>query len=192
MRDSIRQSLLQAAQTFQAAAEVLPEVLERTAHTMADVLRQGNKVMFCGNGGSAADSQHLATELVVRLRGEVERAALPGLALTTDTSLLTACANDYSFEDIFERQVRALGRKGDLLVGISTSGNSGNVVKAFHAARELGIFTVLFSGGSGGKLKELADMALLVPEKKGMRMQEVHIAMGHILVESVEDILFKK
>ena len=153
---------------------------------MAESVAARGKVLFCGNGGSAADSQHLATELVVRLSSAFERPAIGAIALTTDTSLLTACANDYSFEHIFSRQVEALGREGDVLVGITTSGKSPNVRRALEQARTQGLKTVLFSAGDGGPCAALADVAVLVPSQVTSHIQECHLAVGHIVCELIE------
>ncbi len=160
------------------------------ARLCAEALESGGKVLFCGNGGSAGDSQHLATELVVRLSASRERRALAAIALTTDTSLLTAAGNDYGFDRIFARQVEALGRAGDVLVGISTSGRSRNVVAAFETARELGMKTVVLSAGDGAALAGLADASVLVPATACSHIQETHITCGHVLCDVVERILF--
>ena len=191
MPDWIKDSLLESSGVFQKTADELPGEVQEISIKMAEAFKNGNKVMFCGNGGSAADSQHLATEFVVRLRSSLNRPPLPGLALTTDTSMITACSNDYSFEDIFSRQIQALGKKGDILIGISTSGNSANIVKAFNECNKMGITNVLLSGKDGGLLKDIADYSLLVPSDNGMKIQEVHISLGHLLVEAVENILYK-
>ncbi|MGA7884632.1 MAG: D-sedoheptulose 7-phosphate isomerase [Acidobacteriaceae bacterium] len=159
-------------------------VLERIALEMAQALLRGNKVLWCGNGGSAADSQHLAAELVGRFRRE--RRALPSIALTTDTSILTAIGNDYGFEQVFRRQVEALCLEGDVLVGLSTSGNSRNVCLALEAARSLGALTVAFTGAGGGAMKQVADIALCVDSKDTARIQEAHILCGHLLCDWVE------
>jgi len=159
----------------------------RAAAMLVAALRGGGKAMFCGNGGSAADSQHLAAELVGRF--ERERRALPGLALTVDTSALTAIANDYGYEDVFARQVRALGRPGDLLVGLSTSGNSPNVLAAFAAARDGGIATLGLSGAGGGRMREACDLLIAVPSTRTARVQEMHIAVGHVLCGIAEEAL---
>jgi len=152
-------------------------------------LRGGGKLMFCGNGGSAADSQHLATELLIRLRGSVERASWPALALTLDPAALTAGGNDYGFDQVFERPLRGLGRPGDVLFGITTSGRSANVVRALRAAREMGIVTVGLLGGEGEPALGLCDHVLLVPDKETARVQECHIALGHAVLELLEDRL---
>jgi D-sedoheptulose 7-phosphate isomerase len=155
-------------------------------------LRGGGKLMFCGNGGSAADSQHLATEMLIRLRGSHERPSIPALALTLDTAALTACGNDYGYDSVFERPLRGLGRRGDVLFGITTSGRSANVVRALTAAREMGIVTVGLLGGSGRPALDHCDLALLVPDDETARIQECHIALGHGLLELLEDRLMAR
>jgi D-sedoheptulose 7-phosphate isomerase len=150
-------------------------------------LRQGGKLLFCGNGGSAADAQHLATEMLIRLRGSHERPSIAALALTLDAAMLTACGNDYGYDRVFERPLRGLGRAGDVLFGITTSGRSGNVVKALGAAREMGITTVGMLGGAGEPALGLCDLALLVPDTETARIQECHIALGHAVLELLED-----
>jgi len=152
-------------------------------------LRAGGKLIFCGNGGSAADSQHLATELLIRLRGSVERDSWPALALTLDPAMLTACGNDYGYERVFERPLRGLGRRGDVLFGITTSGRSPNVVRALAAAREMGIVTVGMLGGAGKPALGHCDLALVVPDAETARVQECHIALGHAVLELLEDRL---
>jgi D-sedoheptulose 7-phosphate isomerase len=152
-------------------------------------LRGGGKLMFCGNGGSAGDSQHLATEMLIRLRGAVERPSWPALALTMDPSMLTAGGNDYGYERVFERPLRGLGRAGDVLFGITTSGRSPNVVRALQAAREMGIATVGLLGGAGQPAMDCCDHVLLVPDSETARIQECHIALGHAVLELLEDRL---
>jgi len=159
-------------------------VLQGIAAEMTRTVLAGNKILWCGNGGSAADAQHLAAELVGRFRRE--RRGLPSIALTTDTSILTAISNDYSYEDVFTRQVEALCNKRDLLVGITTSGNSRNICAALRLGRELGAFTVAFTGYSGGAAAEIADITLRVPSTDTARIQEAHILCGHILCDWVE------
>jgi D-sedoheptulose 7-phosphate isomerase len=159
-------------------------VLERIAAEMARAILNGNKVLWCGNGGSAADSQHLAAELMGRFRRE--RRALPSIALTTDTSALTAIGNDYGYEKVFERQVEALCVQGDVLVGISTSGNSRNVCAALQAARSIGAFTAALTGEGGGAMARFADVTLQVPSRDTARIQEGHILCGHMLCDWVE------
>jgi D-sedoheptulose 7-phosphate isomerase len=158
--------------------------LERIAHAMTNAVLAGKKVLWCGNGGSAADSQHLAAEFVGRFRRE--RRGLPSIALTTDTSVLTAIANDYGFEDVFRRQVEALCAEGDVIVGISTSGNSKNVCAALETARSLGAFTVAFTGMHGGALASIADVTLCIASKDTARIQEGHILCGHMLCDWIE------
>lgn len=159
-------------------------LLEVIAQAMAATLRFGGKILWCGNGGSAADCQHLAAEIVGRFRRE--RKGLASLALTTDTSILTAVANDYGYEMVFSRQVEALANAGDLLVGISTSGNSKNVVNAMEAARAKGVTTVAFTGSGGGRLATLADHLFAVESCDTARIQEAHILAGHMLCDWVE------
>src|SRR5512137_749951 len=161
--DQIKKALRESANLKNLMADTLAENIAEASDRLATAIRNGGKAIFCGNGGSAADSQHLATELVVRLSGKNNRRALPALALTTNTSILTACANDYGFDDIFSRQVEALGNNGDILFAISTSGNSENVIKAVNSARDKGVISVGFLGCSGGKLVTLVDYPLLVP-----------------------------
>jgi D-sedoheptulose 7-phosphate isomerase len=151
--------------------------------------RGGGKLLFCGNGGSAADSQHLATEMLIRLRGAVERESYAALALTLDPAMLTACGNDYGYERVFERPLRGLGRRGDVLFGITTSGRSPSVVRALAAAREMGIVTVGLLGGSGQPALAECDHVLLVPDAETARIQECHIALGHAVLELLEDRL---
>lgn len=159
-------------------------VLERIAAEMTRTILAGNKVIWCGNGGSAADSQHLAAEFVGRFRRE--RRGLASIALTTDTSVLTSIANDYGYEKIFSRQVDALCCAGDVLVGISTSGNSRNVYLALEAARRMGVFTVAFTGEGGGAMARIVDAALCISSKDTARIQEGHILGGHMLCDWVE------
>jgi D-sedoheptulose 7-phosphate isomerase len=188
-RDRIQSALQEGLQLRSGWLEQT-EKMEACAREMAAAINAGGTIFFAGNGGSAADSQHLATELVVRLSAERERRALPGLALTTDSSLITACSNDYSYEQIFARQIEALGKPQDLLVALSTSGNSGNVVAAAKAARVKGMKILGLLGGTGGRLLELCDNSLVVASGNPGRVQEMHITFGHILIDLVEEILF--
>ena len=159
------------------------------ANLIAESLRNGGKLLLCGNGGSAADCQHLATEFTCRLTADFKRPALPALALTTDTSFLTAFTNDFDFEGVFARQVQALGKSGDVLIGISTSGGSGNVVIAVEAARKLGMKTIALTGERGA-LRELADVAVCVPSTCTAHIQEAHLAIEHIICHLVERALY--
>jgi D-sedoheptulose 7-phosphate isomerase len=159
-------------------------LLESIAVAMTATLQAGGKILWCGNGGSAGDAQHLAAELVGRFRRE--RKGLASVALTTDTSILTAVANDYGYEAVFSRQVEALGNAGDLLVGITTSGNSHNVIAAMEAAREQGMVTVAFTGEGGGRVAGLAEYLFAVPTRDTARVQEAHILAGHMLCDWIE------
>jgi D-sedoheptulose 7-phosphate isomerase len=160
------------------------ELLERIARVMTSALHGGNQILWCGNGGSAGDSQHLAAEIVGRFRRE--RRGLPSIALTTDTSILTAVANDYGYEAVFSRQVEAMGRPGDVLVGISTSGNSRNVVAALETARLHGLTTVAFTGEGGGRMSALADHVFAAGSRDTARIQEAHILAGHMICDWLE------
>ena len=163
-------------------------LVDAVARTMALSLARGGKILFCGNGGSAADAQHLAAEFVNRF--ELERPPLPALALTTDTSVLTAIGNDYGFDQVFAKQVRAFGAPGDVVVGISTSGNSPNVLEALRAARDKGCVTVGMAGRNGA-IVPLSDLALLVPHERTALIQEVHITIGHLLCKLTDHYLFE-
>jgi D-sedoheptulose 7-phosphate isomerase len=163
------------------------ELFDQIADRMIRALQAGNKILWCGNGGSAADSQHLAAEIVGRFRRE--RRAWASIALTTDTSILTAVGNDYGYEAIFARQIEALCQAGDVVVGLTTSGNSQNVCNAVQCARTLGAFTVGLTGEGGGKLASLADACLRVPSGDTARIQECHILFGHALCDRVESAL---
>lgn len=164
------------------------EQVAAAARLLADTLQRGGKILIFGNGGSAADAQHLAAELVNRF--QIERPPLAALALTTDTSVLTSIANDYDFQEVFAKQVRALGRAGDAAVGISTSGRSPNVALGLEAARQLGLKTLALSGGDGGPVAQAADLAIVVPSRNTPRIQEVHITLGHVLCDLVDFLLF--
>ncbi len=186
----IRSYLLESAEVKRRTAERCAEAISEGAQLLIRCYREGGKVLFCGNGGSAADCQHLAAELVGVLRRDRHRGGLAAIALTTDTSFLTASANDFGFAQVFERQVEALGRAGDVLVGITTSGTSANVLRALERARALGMGTLLLTGASGGPATALADVAVLVPSTDTPRVQEIHIAVGHLLCALVEDALY--
>ena len=168
-----------------AATKALAPDIERAGTLIRDALAGGHKILFCGNGGSAADSQHLAAEIVGRF--QKERPSLPALALTVDTSVLTAVANDYGYDTVFSRQVEGLGNAGDVLVGISTSGNSKNVFAAIETARKKQMSVIGFTGIGGGKMADLCDVCLAVPSKVTARTQEMHIMMGHIICEIAEE-----
>lgn len=167
------------------ATQALVPDIEEAGQLIKDALAGGHKILFCGNGGSAADSQHLAAEFVGRFKKE--RPSLPAVALTVDTSILTAVANDYGYDTVFRRQVESLGQAGDVLIGISTSGNSKNVVTAIAAAQKKGLKVIGLTGAGGGKMAELCDICLAVPSQVTARIQEMHILIGHILCEIVEE-----
>ncbi|HYG70959.1 MAG TPA: D-sedoheptulose 7-phosphate isomerase [Actinomycetota bacterium] len=189
MTERIRTYLLETARTAERAVETCAEDVASAAELIAASLRDGGKVLFCGNGGSAGDAQHLATEFVSTLTLERRRPALAAIALTTDTSLLTAVANDFGFEEVFARQVEALGREGDVLVGISTSGRSRNVIRAFEQARTRNLRTLALTGAGGGTLAPLADVTVRVPSEETSHIQELHIAIGQLIAFLVEDVL---
>ena len=173
------------------AERTLPRFVAHGVVAMSDCLRAGGKIMACGNGGSAADAQHFAAELIGRF--ERERRELAAIALTTDTSILTAIGNDYSYDDIFSKQVRGLGKSGDILIGISTSGNSKNVVKAIEAAKKMGIKILALTGNGGGKIAELLDdddIHLCAPSTRTARIQETHLVLIHSLCDGVDHLLF--
>ncbi|NNE68636.1 MAG: D-sedoheptulose 7-phosphate isomerase [Pyrinomonadaceae bacterium] len=169
---------------FESLSETCAESIDETAELIAEALLNGSKVLICGNGGSAADAQHIAAEFVGRY--EKERRSLPAIALTTDTSALTAISNDYGFESVFVRQVEALAKPKDVLIAISTSGNSPNITSAVMKAREIGCKTIGLTGADGKKLASLCDSAVLVPSKRTSRIQECHSAIGHIWCEIID------
>ena len=174
----------------QEAEKILPEQVARGVVAMTECLRAGGKVMACGNGGSAADAQHFSAELIGRF--ERERQELAAIALTTDTSILTAVGNDYSYDEIFSKQVRGLGKKGDILIGISTSGNSKNVVKAIEAAKKIGIKIIALTGNGGGKIASLLDaddIHLCAPSTRTARIQETHLVLLHAICDGVDHLL---
>jgi D-sedoheptulose 7-phosphate isomerase len=183
----VNRSLEQHIETFQKLLESEVPKIEECAEIIYSAVTAGKKILICGNGGSAADAQHIAAEFVGRY--ETERRALPAIALTTDTSALTALSNDYGYEMVFRRQVEALAAEGDVLIGISTSGNSPNVLAAVMKARQLGCKTVGLTGESGKKLVSLCDSGILVPSRRTSRIQEAHIAIGHIWCEIVDSKL---
>jgi D-sedoheptulose 7-phosphate isomerase len=183
LKDYARRQIDESCEVAQLSQELLSKICLLSERTV-EAIKSGRCVFFCGNGGSAADAQHLAAEFVGRFR--LERLPLPSMALTTNTSLLTAIANDYGYDQVFSRQVRAFAKPNDILFGISTSGNSPNVVRALEEARMLGVYTVGLTGRSGGKLKECADVLLNVPSDQTPRIQEAHILLAHIYCDLVE------
>ena len=173
------------ASTFEKVRNEIQPVIAEACKLAVETINAGKKILLCGNGGSAADSQHIAAELTGRYKRE--RNPLPGIALTTDTSALTAIANDYSYEDVFSRQVEALAQKGDLIIGISTTGNSGNVIKAFDAGNVKGCKTIGLSGKGGGKFNGKCDLNVIIPSDDTARIQEMHILTGHIICQAIDN-----
>lgn len=189
-QEIVLDTLLYSARLKERVARQSSDVVVAMAKMIADSFEAGGKLLICGNGGSAADAQHLAAELTIRYRSSVKRKALPAIALSTDTSALTAGGNDLGFEEVFSRLVEAYGRKGDLLLGLSTSGNSPNVRKAMETARGMGVGTLALLGGDGGSIRPLADLSIVVPHSgTADRVQECHIALGHVIIELVEKMM---
>jgi len=186
--DRVRAIFAESARVHEMSAESLADVVAAAADAVTNALRAGKKVLLCGNGGSAADAQHIAAELAGRLR--LERGGLPAIALTVNASVMTALANDYGYDMVFARQVEALGREGDVLIGISTSGRSPNVVEALEAARAAGLVTVGLVGRDAGPMEGLCDHLIAVPVEDTQRIQEIHIAAGHAMCEIIESTLF--
>lgn len=187
MKETIQKEFALHLETIQAVMGNMEEDLEKASQIAVEVLNRGNKILLCGNGGSAADAQHIAAELTGRYK--TERRGLPGIALTTDTSALTAIGNDYGYDRVFDRQTEALANEGDLLIGISTSGNSANVISALKLAKEMGCQTVGFSGRDGGKMNEVCDVNLVVSSNDTPRIQEMHILFGHTICQVIDDEL---
>ena len=183
----VKAQFAESAQLKLEASQSLAAPIARAGMLLAEALRAGGKVLACGNGGSAADAQHFAAELINRF--EIERAPLAAVALTTDTSTLTSIANDYAFEQVFSKQLRGIGRRGDVLLAISTSGNSRNVIDAMQAARELGLRIIALTGNGGGKMAGLVspeDVHICVPHKRTARIQEVHLLALHCLCDGID------
>ncbi|SEF53754.1 phosphoheptose isomerase [Bryocella elongata] len=190
MKELVRRQLAQSIETMSAvlADEAIHEAVVEAGQITAHAMKHGRKLLVCGNGGSAADSQHLVAEFVSRLT--VDRPALRAIALTTDSSILTAIGNDYSYDNVFERQVEALGLTGDVLLAISTSGNSKNCIKALKLAKKMGIHTISYTGNGGGAMKEHSDINVIIPSRVTMNIQESHIALEHIFCMVVERFYF--
>ncbi len=188
MTDDIRRQLLESIDVKTRALEACVDDTQRAAEMMIECLKGGGRIYLCGNGGSAADCQHVACELVGRFM--LDRKALPAVALTTDTSIMTSVANDYDYEEVFARQVAALATEGDLLVALSTSGNSANILKAAVVAHQHKAHVVALTGADGGQLKELADCLIAVPSDVTPRIQETHITLLHVICATVEKSLF--
>lgn len=186
LNDMVKDELIAHQQLIQKVIDSLTGDIETACQMVCTALKSGNKVLLAGNGGSAADAQHIAAELSGRF--EKDRKALPGIALTTDTSALTAIANDLGYEHVFSRQLEALASPGDLFIGISTSGNSPVILKAFQAANKLNCKTLGLSGKGGGKMNGLCDLNVIVPSDVTARIQEIHILIGHILCKAVDNL----
>jgi D-sedoheptulose 7-phosphate isomerase len=187
MMDMIHREMLSHQEVFLKTIEGLQSHIYTACIIATEALKNGNKILLCGNGGSAADAQHIAAELSGRYK--IERRGLPGIALTTDTSVLTAVGNDYGFDRVFDRQVEALANTGDVLIGISTSGHSKNVVRALSLARQMGCKTIGLSGRDGGVMNELCDINIVIPSLDTPRIQEMHIMIGHIMCQAIDDAL---
>ncbi len=183
-KQSIKNTIIEHIEVVSKLTSIVPNI-KSIGEQLVRCLNKGGKIVWMGNGGSAADSQHLAAELVGRYQRE--RQGLASIALTTDSSILTAVSNDYGYETVFARQIQALCTKQDIVIGISTSGNSKNIINGIKAAKDIGIYTVALLGGSGGALKELVDLSLIVPSDKTARIQEAHILIGHILCEMLDE-----
>ena len=184
----IKDHLNQASDTFRSSVDACSQSINKAAQLIIEALENGQKVLWCGNGGSAAQAQHLSTELIGGLRDH-HRPPIPSLSLTTDSSMLTAWSNDISFETVFSRQIEALGQSGDVLVALSTSGNSTNIINAVKMARERGLNTIILTGQEGGKLKDFGDVVIRIPSSDTQHIQEGHIAVGHVICEIAENTL---
>lgn len=185
MKNAILNEFLSHQDTIKKVIENMQDKLEEASKLAVETLKNGNKILLCGNGGSAGDAQHIAAELTGRYK--TERKGLPGIALTTDTSALTAIGNDYGYDRVFDRQVEALAQKGDLLIGISTSGNSKNIINALKLAKQMGCKTLGFSGRDGGAMNEVCDINLIVPSNDTPRIQEMHILFGHTICQIIDN-----
>ena len=185
----IKDTIIEISNNFLNLSKNSVNDIENSADLIIDSIKNGNKIMFCGNGGSAADSQHLAAELIGRYRKN--RSPLPGIALSTDTSVITAIGNDFSFEEIFVRQVEAIGKPGDVLYAISTSGNSSNILRGVKKANSMKVKTIGITGETGGELSNICDITIKVPATRPDRIQEMHIAIGQIICEIVEKKFFQ-
>ena len=186
----ISDSLNESSETKLKMLKECSEDILSAVKIISDSYKKGKKLLLCGNGGSAADCQHIATEFMIRLSHHINRPALPAIALTTDSSNLTAGGNDIGFENIFARSIEGLGNEGDVLITISTSGNSSNLLKAVEQAKNKGLKVIGFLGGNGGKLKALVDLPIIIPSSNTQRIQEGHTTTGHIICELVEDDLY--
>lgn len=190
MRETVIKELEESADVKKMVAKTLSDLIVNAINMIISAYKAGGKVLLIGNGGSAADAQHIAAELVGRFK--LERMALPAIALTTDTSILTSIANDYKYENVFSRQVEALANNEDILIAITTSGNSINVLKAVEMARSKNVKVIGLTGRDGGKLKDMADMTIMIPSDNTPRIQEAHITIGHIICNLVEREFFNE
>jgi len=188
MRDSVVKTFEEGARVKIAFAKENADRIVEVVHLIAQAFRDGHKVILFGNGGSATDASHIAAEFVNRFL--IDRPPLPAIALNTDTAVLTSISNDFGYDQIFSKQLSALGHEGDVVIGISTSGNSPNIVKALDVAKKKGMKTVVLTGGTGGKLINVADYTFVVPSKHTPHIQETHITLGHILCQQVDEVLF--
>jgi D-sedoheptulose 7-phosphate isomerase len=185
MKQAIIEEFQSHLETIQSVIGTMEDDLEKASQMAVDTIKRGNKVLLCGNGGSAADAQHIAAEFTGRYK--TERRGLPAIALTTDTSALTAIGNDYGYDRVFDRQVEALANEGDLVIGISTSGNSKNVISALSLAKEMGCNTLGLSGRDGGAMNDVCDINLVVPSNNTPRIQEIHILFGHTICQCIDN-----
>ena len=185
MKDMIKDEFLSHYETIKNVIDTMESDLHNASILAIETLKNGNKILLCGNGGSAADAQHIAAELTGRYK--IERRGLPAIALTTDTSALTAIGNDYGYNKVFERQVESLASMGDLVIGISTSGNSENIFNALSVARSIGCKTLGFTGKKGGIMNDVCDLNLIVPSDNTPRIQEMHILFGHIICQAIDN-----
>ena len=191
MQSTFKQLFEESVTTKQACIDQGFQSLEEMGNQIIQSIQNGNKLMLCGNGGSAADAQHLAAEMLVRLRPKNNREGIPAIALAQDTSTITACGNDFGYDQLYERMVTSLGKEGDCLIGITTSGNSENVIKAMRVAKDMNIKVYGFLGAGGGEALQYCDEAFVVPSNNTGRIQEAHITAGHALMEYIEDRLIE-
>ncbi len=186
-KNSVAEEITESIETKKRLLSECTEEIYSVAKQLSECVKNGGKILLCGNGGSAADSQHIAAELVVRLRSSVNRAAIPAIALTVDTSILTAGGNDIGFDNVFARQIEAYGQKGDTLIAITTSGNSANIVRAAEEAKKKGVNVIGLLGNGGGKMKDMCDSTVIVPSNNTARIQECHILIAHIWCRIIEE-----
>jgi D-sedoheptulose 7-phosphate isomerase len=191
LKEDLKKKIQQSVE-LKLSLEKLNNKIFKSIDVISNSLKNKKKIFFCGNGGSCADAQHLAAELTIRLRPNMSRKSLPAISLALDTSTLTACGNDFKFEYIFSRPLESLGNKGDILIAISTSGNSKNIVNALKTAKAKGLITIGLLGNKGGKAKKYCDIDLVVPSNITARIQECHIFLGHYILEETENKLFHK